>query len=186
MLSVNNIANVFIDYFAEKGEENDLTNMKLNKLLYFAYGIYLARTGEDLFECEFKAYPFGPVSETIYREYNIYGRNPIKKSAAPDFKPISFSEEQKAAYIDTLNRYGFMSSWALSDLTHDPLDSPWRSVDWTRKESIPKKGIKKYFQKHSHKTIHEILEGKETYGRIDESGMLVLPADDEDKDDDWS
>lgn len=46
--------------------------------------------------------------------------------------------------------------------------------------------IEKHFQKRSHKTIHEILEGKEMYGRIDESGMLVLPADDEDKDDDWS
>lgn len=69
MVSINQAANFFIEYFSKKGEENDLTNTKLNALLYFAYGIYLARTGKELFICNFKAYEFGPAIEEIYELY---------------------------------------------------------------------------------------------------------------------
>lgn len=186
MALVNEIANFFIEYFSKKGQENDLTNMKLNKLLYFAYGIYLARTGKELFNCSFRAYRFGPVEERTYRQYKIYGNGVIERSAFPDLKKSDFTEEQEETLIDVLNEYGDKAAWALSDLTHDDVNSPWRKVSYENKEIIPKSAIKKYFEDRGPKTSDEIIKEKKMYGYLDEDGALVFPADDKDKDDDWS
>ena len=49
MLSIYDAASFFIDV-ANSREDDAMTNLKLNKLLYFAQGCHLARTGEPLFD----------------------------------------------------------------------------------------------------------------------------------------
>jgi uncharacterized phage-associated protein len=186
MALVNEVANFFIKYFYKKGRENDLTNMKLNKLLYFAYGIYLARTDKELFECDFKAYQHGPVEERIYCLYKDHGDCVIRTPRFLNLKDIEFDEEQEEVIIDVLNEYGGKAAWALSDLTHDDIDSPWRKVSCKNKEVIPKEEIRKYFQENGPKTVKEIIKDKKIYDYTDKKGNLVLPCDDEDKEDDWS
>ncbi len=178
-IKIDKVINFFISYFDAKKEDNDLTNMKLNKLLYFAYGIYLARTGKEFFECDFVAYPYGPIVEQVYNNYSQFGCNPVKEKSFLELKSVDdfdFDEEQEEALIDVLNKYGTKSAYALSDITHK-YGSPWCKT--TQKKIIPKEEIKKYFEKNSPKKMDELIENTKTYGRHDEDGMLVLPADDD-------
>lgn len=48
---------------------DDLTNMKINKLLYFAQGHYLREYGEPLFDDGIEAWDHGPVIPAVYSAY---------------------------------------------------------------------------------------------------------------------
>ena len=67
------IANAFIVSHADDGF---ITNMKLNKLVYFAYATAL-RDGVTLFDDEIEAWQYGAVIPEVYsafsRTYNAFG-----------------------------------------------------------------------------------------------------------------
>lgn len=58
MANVFDVANFFV-YVANQNEDDQMTNLKLNKLLYFAQGAFLSRTGRPLFSAEMEAWPLG-------------------------------------------------------------------------------------------------------------------------------
>lgn len=180
MEDIKKYSDFFINYFSKKGEENDLTNIKLNKLLYFAYGLYLAKTGKKLFNGDFRAYKHGPVEVSIYNKYKTFGTNPI---SSIDNSIDEFPEDIFETLIDILSKYGDKSSWYLSNLTHDDFNSPWKKVDYLKKEKIKDEDLIDYFKDKIPKSINKITKEKETFGYINKDGDLVFPDDDEDKDD---
>lgn len=55
MLKAIDVANFFIYLLSDKeDEENDLTNMKLNKLTYYAQGQFLKTNGKPLFSRRYR------------------------------------------------------------------------------------------------------------------------------------
>lgn len=50
-----------------------VTNLKLQKLLYYAQGFHLAVYGEPLFEEEIQAWAHGPVIPSVYNRLKRYG-----------------------------------------------------------------------------------------------------------------
>lgn len=56
---------------------DDLTNMKINKLLYYAQGYYLRKYGIPMFADSFEAWDHGPVVPSVYTKYKKYGDNSI-------------------------------------------------------------------------------------------------------------
>lgn len=50
-----------------------ITNMKLQKLLYLAYGYYYVKTGCLLFDGGFEAWRYGPTNPETHNEYSLYG-----------------------------------------------------------------------------------------------------------------
>ncbi len=179
MANIFDISDIIIDYF--QGEENDLTNLKLNKLLYFANGIYLARTGTPLFENVFHAWCHGPVVCEVYGKYKVFHRDPIVITENKDHKKLK--DDESEAIIDALNDYGACSAWYLSRLTHKK-GSPW--YETSHKEVIDKNKIKAYFEKIKKPTLKERISELKAIGYIDKDGNTVLPADDDTFDDDWS
>jgi uncharacterized phage-associated protein len=75
-LSAIDIASYFIE-LASNINENDLTNLKLQKLLYFAQGKYLSKYDAPLFKENIEAWPLGPVVREVYNEYKGCGAFPI-------------------------------------------------------------------------------------------------------------
>lgn len=188
MRSVQEFANFFIDYFYRKGIENDLTNMKLNKLLYFIYGMYLSKTGKKIFDAEFRAYKYGPVETSVYDAYKSFGSNLILHSKFPDvgvFSCYDLESDQLEVLTDVLNRYGDRSAWSLSELTHIDYDSPWSKVDYNKKEKINDDDMIEYFKSDFPESISDIVKNAEPYGHCDENLDLTFPNDDEDRDDCW-
>lgn len=66
MEKVENVAELIINYFNEQ-EEPYISNLILNKLLYFAQGHCLAETGRPLFDDDFEAWEYGPVIPSFYQ-----------------------------------------------------------------------------------------------------------------------
>lgn len=83
-------------------DEIDITQMKLQKLLYILYKEFLKRTGRPLFPERFEAWKYGPVISIVqnafykYGAYAIdeYGTNPdgysyiIQKNSSHTFDEI--------------------------------------------------------------------------------------------------
>jgi uncharacterized phage-associated protein len=71
----------FIAYYFIKlalDDNNDtITPMKLQKLIYFAHGFYLAQFKDPLIQESFYAWKFGPVVIEVYNEFKIYGTDSI-------------------------------------------------------------------------------------------------------------
>ena len=65
-------------YFVERSSglpENDLTNLKLQKMLYYAQAEYMkANNGQVLFEDKIEAWKHGPVVPSVYNLFNKYIR----------------------------------------------------------------------------------------------------------------
>ena len=70
------VANFFITV-GLMNEGTEMTNARINKLLYFAQGWHLAKTGEPLFNDNIEAWDYGPVVHSVYSEFKRYGKNII-------------------------------------------------------------------------------------------------------------
>jgi uncharacterized phage-associated protein len=139
--------------FVKRGIEqaNPVTQMKLQKLIYFAHGIYLAAHHEPIINEHFQAWRFGPVIPQVYHEYKYYGSNPIMDT---DWL-FMFSKEPDLSIIDNAAQSAVNTTWAalkdanaikLSNWTHQK-GSPWSKfyVDGISDIIIPNGEIEKYF-----------------------------------------
>lgn len=136
--SALDIANFYIGYAKEK--KRPVTPMKLQKLLYYAQGWFLALTGGSaLFSEDFYAWDYGPVCTEVYREFNKNGANPIEK----DLKSAKKIENhQIESFLQTIwDKYGRFTASQLSTMTH--LESPWLNAD--RLALIEKTSMQQYF-----------------------------------------
>ena len=64
--NAQDVANFFIGRFQEA--QDPVTNLKLQKLLYYAQGWYLAFFDEPLFDERIEAWLHGPVVPPIYQD----------------------------------------------------------------------------------------------------------------------
>lgn len=148
-LSAINISAYFIS-FANEMDENDLTNLKLQKLLYFAQGKFLAQTKSELFSDEIEAWKLGPVVKEVYSSLRKCGSFPVTVFDLPkDFKIRRISEQKKAFLRNIWEDYGLKySAYYLVQLTH-ATKTPW-AIYYKKDQNIviPKKALKEYFIKH--------------------------------------
>ncbi len=127
------IANNFIEKFGKKS--NGIEHLKLQKLVYCSYGWWLASYGEEqdrLLKDGPDIWKHGPVFDDLYHSLKVFGSKPITemKSLSP-FSPPENVDEDDEDVRDLLSwiweRYGHLSGFALSDLTHKA-GTPWHKV----------------------------------------------------------
>ena len=130
MYDVNKIANWFIWYNEyirdfENEDTDDITNMKLQKLLFYAQSAFLAIKGVPLFNNNILAWEHGPVVPEIYDKFKINGNKGITEYNENDLKDIS--KDDVNLLIDVYNLFGEYSAWGLRNLTHS--ENPWKSTE---------------------------------------------------------
>jgi uncharacterized phage-associated protein len=124
-ITAQDVANYFLASVDETIGDN-LSNLKLQKLLYYAQGLYLAvRDGAPLFPEEIKAWQYGPVVEEIYHEYKEYGANAIPAPESFDASKISLDVREILDEVATV--YGQFSASRLMNMTHE--EPPWKTTD---------------------------------------------------------
>lgn len=146
MAKVQDVAAFFIDLAQKQNERGmgDLaTNMRVNKLLYFAQGWHLARYGKPLFDAPLEAWQYGPVVPEVYNRYSPFGAQGIIIASAP--KDNVFTPEEYALLLDVATEYDNLSTSALMRITHET-GAPWSRVNYKDKEQIPLKSIKDHFE----------------------------------------
>lgn len=147
-------ASVIAYAFVKKGieEGNYVTQMKLQKIVYFAHGYHLAKYGEPLINEEFEAWKFGPVVNAIYQDYRLYGSDNIIDTGLITNESAELKETKpNAPAMDAINytwqvtkhlNAGQLSRWSHLD------GSPWAQVYNDGQFSIPIKNtsIQDYFK----------------------------------------
>ena len=68
MNNVDMVANFFISIGMMENEDY-MTNLKLQKLVYFAQALSLVKNKKALFEDEFEAWDLGPVIPSLYQKH---------------------------------------------------------------------------------------------------------------------
>jgi uncharacterized phage-associated protein len=139
MASAHDVAKYFLAQ-ADEDEGELISNLKLQKLLYYAQGFHLALQGRPLFGEELAAWEHGPVVPVVYHAYKHHGAGPIP---CPDDLDCSrFSEDERTLLDEVYSVYGQFSAWKLRQMTHS--ESPW--LDATKGAVIPHSALTEYFR----------------------------------------
>lgn len=76
IFDIFDISNYFINLSLEskidRGVSEGITNLKLQKILYFSQCAYLSLYNKELFSDEIVAWQYGPVVESVYHKYKEY------------------------------------------------------------------------------------------------------------------
>ncbi|OOF53559.1 Panacea domain-containing protein [Rodentibacter trehalosifermentans] len=142
MLTCYKVAKYFLSLCNE--DSGDLiSNLKLQKLVYYAQGFSLAINSRPLFNEKIQAWPHGPVVPDLYEEYKRYGSGALP-TVNLDINFDDFSEEDKELLDDVYEVYGQFSAWKLRNMTHD--EYPWKSTyQQGRSNEISHDKLRNYF-----------------------------------------
>ena len=109
-----------------------ITNLKMQKLLYYVYVWCLLKNMPFCFTEKFQAWPNGPVLPSVYRELKKYGASPID----PDFSNVETKNDLRSLekklgnakeLVDKVfEKYGVLSAFQLVSLTHNELS--WKNA----------------------------------------------------------
>lgn len=123
-----------------------ISNLKLQKLVYYAQGFSLALHDEPLFQEPIEAWMHGPVVPALYRAYRDYGSNAIPAPA--NFDASIFSHKEKQLLEEVYDVYGQYSAWKLRQLTHS--EAPWQVnfIEGVTSQQIPLNEMKSYFREN--------------------------------------
>ena len=126
-------------FFVNKGieDQNPVTQMKLQKLVFFAHGLYYAYTEgkEKLIEEPIEAWKFGPVIPVLYEKYKYFGADPITPEndvlnfigKSLDTSETTFDRKAKELLEETWEQLKYKSAIELSNWTHQE-NSAWHKV----------------------------------------------------------
>ncbi|MCY9289773.1 DUF4065 domain-containing protein [Bacillus haynesii] len=148
-----NIASDIARYFIHKskpGTSENITNLKLQKILYYAQGLYLKNHRLPLFNERIEAWAHGPVVPDVYREFKKYKYNEIDKNKEnTDFNNLS-TEEQ--LFLDSVwEELKKFSGKDLEEETHH--HTPWKDK---------RDGLPEFVSTNDEITVKEICNWFET------------------------
>lgn len=119
------VASYFIKKANRLGSENadfegnnDLTNLKLQKILYFAQAEYLKRFNKKLFEDEIEAWQYGPVVKNVYEWLKGCGAFAITEMDVKLYDVEIIPKDIERFLDEIWNKYSEISAWGLVKRTH--------------------------------------------------------------------
>lgn len=145
-----------INYSNEK--DYGISNLKLQKILYFIQAYFLISTKVQCFEERIEAWDFGPVVPEAYREYKQFGsgdipsisyiikfnENDIWQSKATKYNDDVILQEDKSRIESVVDKFADYSATDLVTITH--AQTPWKNA-YRRGQNreITIHAIKEYF-----------------------------------------
>jgi uncharacterized phage-associated protein len=117
MATVDQVADFIISSAHEVGEP--ITNLKLQKLVYYAQAWHLAFYDDPLFDERLEAWVHGPVCPPLYGRFKEFGWNPIPTPVDPPKLAVNVVGHLE----NVIEVYGGMSAWDLERLSHT--EQPW-------------------------------------------------------------
>jgi len=181
-MNAKNAARLFIQLGNQQADTNSgdgMTNLRLNKLLYFAQGQSLAKRNRPLFDDQIVAWDFGPVVPSVYYSYKGFEKNFIK-DVPPDRE--LFEDDDITLLLDVYNTAKSLSTSRLVDLSHKA-GAPWDIVYNQNGEKggvIQQESIRDYFSMHpfcsrTFSDAIETLKKKAYTPERDENDVPIIP-----------
>lgn len=120
------------------GEHNyPLSNLKLQKILYFIQAFFLSYTPErqPCFREQIQAWDFGPVVPEAYHEYKRYGAGEIPSFSRCFLQNNIHIKEKDINRINSiLDELASFTATQLVDITHD--QDPWENNYVSRRNNV--------------------------------------------------
>lgn len=126
------------------GTSWSITPLKLQKLLYYCQGWYMAYKGVPLFDEEIEAWEHGPVVREIYLKYREYRYLTIPKEIFENNDELGrpILDDKQIEILNTVwENYGQFDGKYLEELTHQ--EEPW--LDTNLNNIISKSKISEFF-----------------------------------------
>lgn len=144
MRSCFDVASYFIWLANETG--SFISNLKLQKLVYYAQAWHLAIHNTPLFEKDFQAWVHGLVIPDLYQKYKHFGWQPILEEANP-----AIPKEIQDFLDEVTQEYFSCDAYELEQMTH--AEDPWNRArenlpsDAPSNAIIQKEWMKEYYSK---------------------------------------
>ncbi|MEI4959193.1 MULTISPECIES: Panacea domain-containing protein [Aeromonas] len=117
MISAHKVADFFLAFAREHGDF--ISQLKLQKMVYYADAWFLVNNNEPLIEEDFEAWIHGPVVRSLYQRFKEYRWNPILE----DIELPELTSEQKEHLTEIYQVFGKFSGYELEQMTHN--EYPW-------------------------------------------------------------
>ncbi|QCD52824.1 Panacea domain-containing protein [Campylobacter sp. RM16192] len=97
---------------------NPISNLKLQKILYFINMHYLVNRQKHLIDGElFEAWQYGPVIEEVYNKYAVFVANPIKvRDIRANIE--HFPQDDANMLYNFIDKAANVPSWQLVEFSH--------------------------------------------------------------------
>lgn len=142
MLTAKKVADYFLTLVDDEAGDA-LSNLKLQKLVYYAQGFSLAITGSPIFKEEIQAWQHGPVVPDLYHSLKKHGSEHVQ----PPVNGINledYSEDVRELLNEVYSVYGQFSASKLRNMTHN--ESPWKqAMELGPSTTISHSALKEYF-----------------------------------------
>jgi len=124
----------------EQGQYFSLSNLKLQKLLYYCQGGHFRWDGEKLIKDKrFEAWDYGPVIEEVYKNFKKYGQNDIYGNDVE----INLNNNEKETVKAIWEQLKTSHPFDLVKSTHK--ESPWINARKQNRIFISNDDIKEFF-----------------------------------------
>lgn len=132
-------------FLAQQDEANGgecLTNLKLQKLLYYQQGYHLAAFGTPLFEENVESWMYGPVVPVVYDTFSEFGAHTLPSE---EKSPITLKDEEEELFLQVYEAYRDFSAIGLMNKTHQ--EKPWlEALPHDKGTVISLESMKTYFK----------------------------------------
>jgi len=105
---------------------DSMTNLKLQKLVYYAQGFHLAVFGKPLFAERICAWEYGPVIPALYAALKGHGASPVSIIDLETFPHVRLEVDDKKLLREVNSVYGQFSAVRLMQMTHN--EPPWKET----------------------------------------------------------
>lgn len=123
MHTARDVAYYFLTLSQNDEDGELLTNLKIQKLVYFAQGFNIALNNEELFIESIEAWEHGPVVPSVYFDFCRFGRNEIRMNVPKNLSLSGFAQSLISAVYELFKQF---SALGLRELTHK--EGPWSEI----------------------------------------------------------
>lgn len=153
MYSAIDVACAVVNYSQNMGYP--VSNLKLQKVLYFIDGFYMQKNNTPFFKENIEAWPYGPVVVEVYNMFQNYGSNFIPKTSSyfefdnhklydKEYSDNIFKKDDYEFITKIVERLKCYSAFQLVDITHR--QTPWKeAIKKGNRTIISKVSIQNYF-----------------------------------------
>jgi uncharacterized phage-associated protein len=137
-MTAHDVAKYFVSLVDEDAGDS-ISNLKVQKLLYYAQGFHLAVYDAPLFPEAIKAWAHGPVVPQVYHVYKEYGSSPI---AVERVNLDEYPAPVRELLDEVWGVYGQFTASKLETMTH--AEPPW--LNTPQSEAIPHDLMAEFFK----------------------------------------
>ena len=119
-VTASDVAKYLIASFQKRKKE--ISNLKLQKLLYYAQAWYLVFYDVPLFDGSIEAWVHGPVVRSVFQEYRKFGWKPVQTKDSGSITSKTITDHLD----EVMHAYGEFDAVLLERQTHR--ESPWRDA----------------------------------------------------------